>query len=60
MASDEVKDTITEVYALAQKLALTGTPSYVTSGEVAIGAIGSTRSRTRSPRRGRHARPTVC
>ena len=40
MASDEVKDTITEVYALAQKLSLTGTPSYVTSGEVAIGAIG--------------------
>jgi len=40
MASDEVKDTITEVYALAQSLSLTGTPSYVTSGEVVIGAIG--------------------
>ena len=40
MNSDEVKDTITEVYALAQKLSLTGTPSYVTSGEVVIGAVG--------------------
>lgn len=40
MASDEVRETITEVYALAQALALTGTPSYVTSEEVAIGAIG--------------------
>jgi protein-disulfide isomerase len=40
MNSDEVKDTITEVYALAQQLALTGTPSYVTSGEVVIGAVG--------------------
>jgi protein-disulfide isomerase len=40
MHSDEVKETITEVYALAQSLALTGTPSYVTAEEVAIGAIG--------------------
>jgi protein-disulfide isomerase len=40
MASDEVKETITEVYGLAQALALTGTPSYVTANEVAIGAIG--------------------
>jgi len=40
MRSDEVRDTIGESYALAEKLQLTGTPSYVTSGEVAIGAIG--------------------
>ena len=40
MHSDEVRDTIGESYALAQSLSLTGTPSYVTSGEVAIGAIG--------------------
>jgi protein-disulfide isomerase len=40
MNSDEVKETITEVYALAQSLSLTGTPSYVTASEVAIGAIG--------------------
>jgi protein-disulfide isomerase len=40
MHSDEVKETITEVYALAQSLSLTGTPSYVTAEEVAIGAIG--------------------
>jgi protein-disulfide isomerase len=40
MHSDAVKETITEVYALAQSLSLTGTPSYVTAGEVAIGAIG--------------------
>jgi protein-disulfide isomerase len=40
MTSDEVRDTIAESYALAQSLSLTGTPSYVTAGEVAIGAIG--------------------
>lgn len=40
MHSDEVRQTITEVYALAQSLSLTGTPSYVTAEEVAIGAIG--------------------
>jgi protein-disulfide isomerase len=40
MASDEVRDTIAEAYALAQSLSLTGTPSYVTTEEVAIGAIG--------------------
>ena len=40
MQSDEVRDTIAEAYALAQQLQLTGTPSYVTASEVAIGAIG--------------------
>jgi protein-disulfide isomerase len=40
MHSDEVRDTIAESYALAQTLSLTGTPSYVTAEEVAIGAIG--------------------
>ena len=32
--------TITEVYALAHKLSLTGTPSYVTAQEVVVGAVG--------------------
>jgi protein-disulfide isomerase len=40
MQSDEVRDTIAEAYALAQELQLTGTPSYVTATEVAVGAIG--------------------
>lgn len=40
MRSDEVRATITEVYGLAEQLSLTGTPSYVTDGNVAIGAIG--------------------
>jgi len=40
MTTDEVRDTIAEAYALAQSLSLTGTPSYVTATEVAIGAIG--------------------
>lgn len=40
MNSDEVRNTIGESYALAQSLSLTGTPSYVTTGEVVIGAVG--------------------
>ncbi len=40
MDAPEVKDTINEGYALATKLSLTGTPSYVTSEEVVIGAVG--------------------
>ena len=38
--SDEVKATIDESYELAEKLSLTGTPSYVTAKEVVIGAVG--------------------
>jgi len=38
--SDEVKATIDENYALADKLSLTGTPSYVTAKEVVVGAVG--------------------
>jgi protein-disulfide isomerase len=38
--SDEVKNTISEVYDLAGKLNLTGTPSYVTKKEVIVGAVG--------------------
>ena len=38
--SEEVKATIDEAYALAEKLSLTGTPSYVTAKEVVIGAVG--------------------
>lgn len=40
MKSDEAKATIAEVYDLASKLALTGTPSYVTPKEVVVGAVG--------------------
>lgn len=40
LESDDISDTITEVYSLASELSLTGTPSYVTSGEVVIGAVG--------------------
>lgn len=40
MSGDEVKSTITEAYDLANKLGLTGTPSYVTAKEVVIGAVG--------------------
>ena len=40
MQSPEVKATIAESYDLANKLALTGTPSYVTAKEVVVGAVG--------------------
>jgi len=38
--SDEAKKTIAESYALAGKLNLTGTPSFVTHKEVIVGAVG--------------------
>jgi protein-disulfide isomerase len=38
--SDDVKNTIAEVYDLAGKLNLSGTPSYVTKKEVIVGAVG--------------------
>lgn len=40
MESEEVKATIEESYDLAEKLSLTGTPSYVTAKEVIVGAVG--------------------
>jgi len=40
MQSPEVKATIAESYDLANKLSLTGTPSYVTAKEVVVGAVG--------------------
>ena len=40
MKTDEVKATIEESYDLANKLSLTGTPSYVTAQEVVVGAVG--------------------
>ena len=40
MNSDAAKATINEVYDLAGKLSLTGTPSYVTAKEVVVGAVG--------------------
>jgi protein-disulfide isomerase len=38
--TDEVKANITEVRSLADKLNLTGTPSYVTAASVIVGAVG--------------------
>jgi protein-disulfide isomerase len=38
--SDEVKTAISESYDLANKLNLTGTPSFVTHKEVIVGAVG--------------------
>ncbi|MCR4282737.1 MAG: DsbA family protein [Bauldia sp.] len=38
--TEEVKATITESHLLAQKLDLTGTPSYVTAQQVVVGAVG--------------------
>ncbi|MTI46024.1 protein-disulfide isomerase [Roseibium hamelinense] len=40
MASDEAGQTIEEVYSLANRLGLTGTPSYVIGDEVVMGAVG--------------------
>jgi protein-disulfide isomerase len=40
MESPEVQATIAESYDLANKLSLTGTPSYVTAKEVVVGAVG--------------------
>ncbi|PLX36711.1 MAG: disulfide bond formation protein DsbA [Hyphomicrobiales bacterium] len=40
MESDEVSATIEEVYAMANDLGLTGTPSYVVGNEVLVGAVG--------------------
>ncbi len=39
-SSDEAKANITEVRALAEKLDLTGTPSYATKLKVVVGAVG--------------------
>ncbi|WP_299481918.1 DsbA family protein [uncultured Roseibium sp.] len=40
MATDEAGQTIEEVYTLANRLGLTGTPSYVVGNEVVMGAVG--------------------
>mgnify|MGYP000539586556 CR=1 FL=1 len=40
MQTDEASQTIEEVYALANRLGLTGTPSYVVGNEVVMGAVG--------------------
>jgi len=40
MQTDEAGQTIEEVYALANRLGLTGTPSYVVGDEVVMGAVG--------------------
>jgi protein-disulfide isomerase len=38
--NDTVGKTIEEVYAMANALGLTGTPSYVVGNEVVVGAVG--------------------
>jgi len=40
MATDEAGQTFEEVYSLANRLGLTGTPSYVVGNEVVMGAVG--------------------
>ncbi|GAB4542386.1 MAG: DsbA family protein [Roseibium sp.] len=40
MQTDEASQTIEEVYSLANRLGLTGTPSYVIGNEVIMGAVG--------------------
>jgi len=40
MKTDEANQTIEEVYSLANRLGLTGTPSYVVGNEVVMGAVG--------------------
>lgn len=40
MATDEAGQTIEEVYSIANRLGLTGTPSYVVGTEVVMGAVG--------------------
>jgi protein-disulfide isomerase len=40
MQKPDVQATINEVYGLAAKLNLSGTPSYVTPKEVVVGAVG--------------------
>ncbi len=42
LSDDEIQNTINESYDLAGKLALTGTPSYVTKKAVVVGAVGYT------------------
>ncbi len=39
-ASGEVRSTIEEVYSIANRLGLTGTPSFVVGNEVVMGAVG--------------------
>jgi len=45
LASDEVKQSLEESLKLAEALGLNGTPSYVTGGDVVIGAVGAAQLR---------------
>nr|WP_319382354.1 DsbA family protein [uncultured Roseibium sp.] len=47
LATDEAGQTIEEVYTLANRLGLTGTPSYVVGNEVVMGAVGYEQLRTK-------------
>ena len=40
MKDEKVGQTIDEVYAVANSLSLSGTPSYVVGDEVIVGAVG--------------------
>lgn len=62
MQAEEVNDTITEVYALASELSLTGTPSYVTANDVVIGAVGfdALKERIASARESCGAEVAIC
>jgi protein-disulfide isomerase len=40
MKDEEIEASLAEVYEIAGELNLTGTPSYVTSQEVVVGAVG--------------------
>ncbi len=47
METDEAGQTIEEVYSIANRLGLTGTPSYVIGNEVVMGAVGYDQLRTK-------------
>ncbi len=40
MNSDEVSQTLEESFKLAEALGINGTPTYVVSGQVVVGAVG--------------------
>ncbi|WP_421722968.1 DsbA family protein [Bauldia sp.] len=58
--ADEVDDTLTEVFTLANELSLTGTPSYVLASDVVIGAVGYDALRDRILTARHNCETTVC
>ena len=51
MKDPAITETFDETYELANKLAITGTPSYVVGNEVVFGALGPRRARREDRRR---------